>query len=172
MSIDVRLEIVALLPRLRRFARSLVGSAAEADDLVQSTCERALRAIDSWEAGSRLDSWLFRILRNLWIDDLRRRRGEAPIDGAVELAGEDGRRIAESRLALEEVGLVISALPEQQREVLALVCIEDMSYREAAAMLDVPIGTVMSRLSRARQTLIAELDGGEVEGAVESRGAS
>jgi len=163
MAADVRDEIIVLLPRLRRFARSLCGSADEADDLVQGACERALYAIDSWQPGSRLDSWMFRILRNLWIDQLRRRKVERIAHGSgigIVAPGEDGVRTAESRLELDHVRARIAALPEHQREVLALVCIEDLSYREAAANLQVPVGTVMSRLARARQTLAAQTDRG------------
>ena len=123
---------------------------------MQGACERALRAIDSWEPGSRLDSWMFRILRNLWIDELRRKKAERIADGAevdFEAPGEDGRRTTESRLELMQVRALIAALPAAQREVLALVCIEDLSYREAAEVLQVPIGTVMSRLARARLAL-------------------
>jgi RNA polymerase sigma-70 factor, ECF subfamily len=162
MATDVRHEMILLLPRLRRFARALAGSREDADDLVQAACERALRAIDSWEPGSRLDSWMFRILRNLWIDQLRRKKSENIVDhreGEIEIAGEDGRRTTESRLELAQVRATIATLPEPQRDVLVLVCIEDLSYREAAAVLDVPLGTVMSRLARARQTLAAALAG-------------
>ena len=160
MGSDVRNQIIVLLPRLRRFARALSGSADEADDLVQGACERALRSIDSWQPDSRLDSWMFRILRNLWIDQVRRRKAERiadPPDADLEVPGEDGRRTVESRLELAQVRGAIATLPEQQREVLALVCIEDLSYRDAAAVLDVPIGTVMSRLARARQALATRL---------------
>jgi RNA polymerase sigma-70 factor (ECF subfamily) len=159
---DVRHEMILLLPRLRRFARALAGSREDADDLVQAACERALRAIDSWEPGSRLDSWMFRILRNLWIDQLRRRKAENIADrweGEIEIAGEDGRRTTEGRLELAQVRATIATLPEPQRDVLVLVCIEDLSYREAAAVLDVPVGTVMSRLARARHALNATLAG-------------
>jgi RNA polymerase sigma-70 factor (ECF subfamily) len=158
MTNDVRHQIIALLPRLRRFARALCGSAQEADDLVQGACERALRGLGGWQPGTRLDSWMFRILRNLWIDDLRRKKVATLGDETDTIAGGDGRRDVESRLALAQVRDLILALPEAQREVLVLVCIEDMSYRETAAILDVPIGTVMSRLSRARQALAAGLD--------------
>lgn len=160
MAADVRHEMIALLPRLRRFARALARSREDADDLVQAACERGLRAIDSWEPGSRLDSWMFRILRNLWIDQMRRRKNENishSSDGEVEIAGDDGRRVVEGRIQLAEVRAAISALPEQQRDVLVLICIEDLSYREAAAVLDVPIGTVMSRLARGRLSLAAAL---------------
>lgn len=160
MDADVRNQIIVLLPRLRRFARALSGSADEADDLVQGACERALRAIDSWQPGSRLDSWMFRILRNLWIDRLRHMKVESIVTGSdtdLELPGEDGRHTMESRLELARVRAVMATLPDQQREVLALVCIEDLSYRDAAVVLDIPIGTVMSRLARARQALTAAL---------------
>ena len=158
MATDVRHDMIALIPRLRRFARALAGSTDDADDLVQGACERALRAIDSWERGSRLDSWMFRILRNLWIDELRRKKAERIADGAevdLEAPGEDGRLTTESGLELMQVRALIAALPAAQREVLALVCIEDLSYREAAEVLQVPIGTVMSRLARARLALAA-----------------
>jgi RNA polymerase sigma-70 factor, ECF subfamily len=171
---DVRHQIIALLPRLRRFARALAGSREDADDLVQAACERALRAIDSWEPGSRLDSWMFRILRNLWIDQLRRKRTERIVDqhdGEIDVAGEDGRRTAESRLELAHVRATIATLPQAQRDVLVLVCIEDLSYREAAAVLDVPVGTVMSRLARARHALAAALAGRERQFPARAKGA-
>jgi RNA polymerase sigma-70 factor (ECF subfamily) len=153
--------MVALLPRLRRFARSLAASAEAADDLVQAACERALRAIDSWQPGTRLDSWMFRIIRNLWIDDLRRKRFAGEVLPAA-VVGENGRRTTDARLELAEVRATIATLPAQQREVLVLVCVEDLSYRETASILGVPIGTVMSRLSRARLSLSTRLNrGGE-----------
>jgi RNA polymerase sigma-70 factor (ECF subfamily) len=161
MAADIRQEIILLLPRLRRFARGLTGSATEADDLVQGTCERALRAAHTWQPGTRLDSWLFRILRNLWIDDLRRRRVSVGGDEAFDLPGEDGRIVTEARLDLARVRERIAGLPPVQREVLVLVCVEDLSYREAAAVLDVPIGTIMSRLARARTALAASLGDSE-----------
>ena len=155
MASDIRHEIVALLPRRRRFARALTRSADQADDLVQGACERALRSLHTWQPGSRLDSWMFRILRNLWIDGLKRHRTELAVEAedTPELAGEDGRRTMEGRFELARVQAAIAALPEGQREVLVLTCIEDMSYREVADILDIPIGTVMSRLSRARLAL-------------------
>ncbi len=149
-------DLVALLPRLRRFALSLTGSVAEADDLVQAACERALRARDQWEPGTRLDSWVYRIIRNLWIDAIRKRRTEGvieAIDEATSVEGEDGRRVAETALTLTEVSVAVGELPEEQRTVLLLVCTEERSYQEAADMLGVPIGTVMSRLARGRRSL-------------------
>ena len=153
-------DLVALLPRLRRFALSLAGSAAEAEDLLQAACERALRAREQWMPGTRLDSWVYRIMQNLWIDTIRKRRTEGvpqPIDGAFDVAGEDGRRVTEASMTLEEVRGAIARLPEEQRTVLRLVCTEERSYDETARSLGIPIGTVMSRLARARRNLATAL---------------
>lgn len=153
-------RIVTLLPRLRGFARALARSQDAADDLVQATCEKALRHGESWTPGTRLDSWLFRIMRNHWIDTVRRARPETPLDGSeAALPSEDGRRTVEARLALADVRAITDALPDEQRMVLMLVCVEEMSYREAAELLDVPIGTVMSRLARARAAIMAAMNG-------------
>ncbi|GLK79746.1 RNA polymerase sigma factor [Methylopila turkensis] len=153
-------ELVALLPRLRRFARSLCGDAALADDLVQLACERALKARDLYEPGTRLDAWTFRILRNVWLDGIRKRRSEGatePIDDAFDLAGEDGRHVAHASLAAGAVAEAMGRLADEHRRVLTLVCVEEMSYREAAEAIGAPIGTVMSRLSRARLALARQL---------------
>lgn len=155
---DIRTKIVTLLPRLRGFAHALARSTDLADDLVQATCEKAIGSCESWTPGTRLDSWMFRIMQNHWIDTVRKRRPETSLDAdepAMQVAGDDGERIAEAKLTLAAVRRMIDALPEEQRAVLVLVCVEDMSYRETAEILDVPIGTVMSRLSRARAALIA-----------------
>lgn len=149
-------DLVALLPRLRRFALSLTGSVAEADDLVQAACERALRARDLWEPGTRLDSWVYRIIRNLWIDTVRRRKTEGHVEAIDEVAnveGEDGRQVTETALTLTDVNNAVSELPQEQRAVLLLVCTEERSYKEAADMLGIPVGTVMSRLARGRRSL-------------------
>lgn len=159
---DFGYDIVALLPRLRGLARTLTRSRDAADDLVQAACEKALRHRESWTPGTRLDAWLFRIMRNHWVDTMRRSRPDMPIDdGGAEMAlpAEDGRRVVEARLALAEVRRVADSLPDEQRAVLLLVCVEDLTYREAAEMLDVPIGTVMSRLARARVALVAAMEG-------------
>ncbi len=151
-------ELVALLPRLRRFARSLTGRADDADDLVQAALERALRAQSSWEPGSRLDAWMFRILKNLWIDQIRRRKMEGvrvPFDDAEQLAGSDGRAVSDSRLILADVGKLLAQLPVDQQAVIQSVCVEELSYRDTADELNIPIGTVMSRLARARLALAA-----------------
>lgn len=154
--------MMALLPRLRRFALALTGRVADADDLVQDTVERALRHLDRWESGTRLDSWMFRIAQNLWIDTLRSRRvrmGTGDIAEAEQVPF-DGARAAESSLLLSETRRALADLPEEQRVVVALVLIDGLSYRGAAEILDVPIGTVTSRLARARETLAARVLGG------------
>jgi RNA polymerase sigma-70 factor, ECF subfamily len=166
-------ELVDLLPRLRRFAMSLTGRADEADDLVQAACERALKAQDQYEAGTRLDAWLFRIVRNLWIDQIRKRKSEGvreDIDEMPEVSGEDGRQVATTRLTARDVGAALARLPVEQREVIRLVCIEEASYKDAAEQLGVPIGTVMSRLSRARLALGKDLGLGSGEHVLPDRG--
>lgn len=152
---DIRKDLIQLLPRLRNFARSLTGAADQADDLVQTGIEKALRNLDSFTPGTRLDAWMFRILRNAWIDTVRARRDTTEFDAeaAETLAGEDGRKTTEDRLHLSEVRRAMTDLPEDQRTVLMLVCVEGMRYREVAEALDIAEGTVMSRLSRARLAL-------------------
>jgi RNA polymerase sigma-70 factor (ECF subfamily) len=150
-------QLVDLIPRLRRFARSLTRSAADADDIAQATIERALVHQASWKAGTRLDSWVYRIAQNLWRDELRahRRRAE-PLDG-VDLAGEDGRESFLRHIEVGEVAESFHQLPEEQRLVLTLVVLDGISYQETAALLEVPVGTVMSRLARARGRLAARM---------------
>lgn len=149
--------IVALLPRLRRFGAALTGSLDAADDLVQSACERAFRAPERFTPGTRLDSWMFRIMQNIWIDQRRARGRAGPTTSEPEtlagLVGEDGRRVTEANLTLERVWAAMDALSEDQRAVLVAVCVEGLSYAEASDVLGVPAGTVMSRLFRARRSL-------------------
>lgn len=149
-------DLVALLPRLRRYALSLCRSPVQADDLVQSACVKILAGADGWTPGTRFDAWSFRILRNVWIDGLRRSKVENIVDEPAEVEAvsvDDGEGRAMEKLTLEDVRRAIEALPAEQREVLILVCVEDLAYREAADVLGVPIGTVMSRLARARRKL-------------------
>jgi RNA polymerase sigma-70 factor (ECF subfamily) len=157
-----REQLIAVLPRLRRFARGLAGASADADDLVQAACERALARAHQFEEGTRFDSWMFRIVQTIWIDQLRARdvRKEDG-DVAEERLGSDApvRRV-EARLALAEVRQAIQLLPADQRTVLMLVTVEGLSYKEAAAVVDVPVGTIMSRLARARTALQNQLDAG------------
>ncbi len=159
---DIRQQMVALLPRLRRFAYVLTRDLELADDLVQDVCLRALDRIGQWEEGTRLDSWLFRIAQNIWFDRLRslKSRGQMEtIDDGGEFMGEDGRDIAESRLALSDIANALEKLSPEQQVLIALVCVDGLSYKEAADTLQVPIGTVMSRLARARQALFAAMHG-------------
>jgi RNA polymerase sigma-70 factor (ECF subfamily) len=162
-------EMVALLPRLRRFACGLTGSLADADDLVQGACLKALDRIEQWRPGTRLDSWMFRILQNLWIDQLRERRGREVAMDPDDLAGRavgDAARENEARIALGEVRREVAKLPPEQRAVLMLVSVDGVSYKEAAEILEIPIGTVMSRLARARLALGRAIDGEAAAGAV------
>ena len=153
-------DLLALLPRLRRFARALAGSPADADDLCQAAVEKALVAQGQWQAGTRLDSWMYRIMRNCWIDTTRARTraGQTFVPEAAGLAvGDDGAAHVEAHVALGEVGAAMRLLPDDQREAVALVLIEGLAYKEAAAILDVPMGTLTSRLVRGRQALMARL---------------
>jgi RNA polymerase sigma factor (sigma-70 family) len=151
-------ELTALLPRLRRFAHGLSRSPADADDLTQMTIERALRSRAQWQPGSRLDGWLYKIMRNLWIDTVRSRgrkdRMEAPAEEA-ETLGHDPRAGIEAAIDLQRVMAAMERLPGEQREVVALILIEGFGYREAAELLGLPIGTVSSRLVRGRTALLA-----------------
>jgi RNA polymerase sigma-70 factor, ECF subfamily len=163
----VRAEMVALLPRLRRFARGLTGVADQADDLVQAACERAIARIEQWTPGTRLDSWMFRIVQNIWLDEKRStkvRTGEGRIDAAEATDPElavDGARHMEAQLTYDAVRRAIAKLPEEQRVVMMLVCVEGQTYKDAADALGIPIGTVMSRLARARLGLHKALDGSD-----------
>ena len=151
-------EMLALLPRLRRFARALARDAADADDLCQITIEKALLARGSWQPGTRLDSWMYRIMRNAWIDTARARgrASETFVDAEAGAAvGGDGG--AEARVALGEVEAAMRRLPDEQREAVALVLVEGLAYKEAAEVLDIPMGTLTSRLVRGRQALMLDL---------------
>lgn len=169
MDEPIQREMIALLPRLRRFAYALTGSVQDGDDLVQATCERAIRKLDLWRPGTRLDSWMFRIAQNLHLNNLRdgalRRRHLHPIDAADAPDG-PAERVAEARLTLDSVRRLMARLPVEQTAVMMLVCVEGFSYREAADALEVPVGTVMSRLARGRATLKSLIDG-EAAGALD-----
>ncbi len=153
-------DIVAMLPRLRRFARALTGQPADADDIVQIAVERALTRADQFQPGTRLDAWMLSIVRNAWIDEARARARRAQTFVAAELGdrvGNDGENEMYAKLRADEVWKALRDLAEEQREVIALVCVEGMAYREAAQLLGVPIGTVTSRLARGREALQQKL---------------
>jgi RNA polymerase sigma-70 factor (ECF subfamily) len=154
--------MLALLPRLRRFACGLTASVDEGDELMQATVERAIRHIDKWQPGTRLDSWMFQIARNLNLNSIRARKVRGSHLQPVELddiRGEDGRQVVESKLTFDAVRRFLGRLPEEQRVVLLLVCVEGLSYREVAETTGVPVGTVTSRLARARIALRAMVEG-------------
>jgi RNA polymerase sigma-70 factor (ECF subfamily) len=159
----IRAQMIALLPRLRRFAIALTGSIADGDDLVQDTVERALKGLHMWEKGTRLDSWMFRIARNRFIDGRRgaRREGTVIAEAPEELGSVsvDGEQAAMARLALKSLLTALDRLPVEQREAVALVLIDGASYREASDMLGIPIGTLTSRIARARESLATALGG-------------
>ena len=152
-------DIVAEIPRLRRYARALAGEAVRADDLVQDTLERALGKWSLWRPGN-LRAWLFSIMHNLFVNQARSPR-------LVDYPGDDAlpdlptRATQNDALELRDFVHSLSRLPEEQREVLLLVVLEDLSYEDTAKVLDVPVGTVMSRLSRGRERLRALLEGSE-----------
>lgn len=150
-----------LVPRLRRFAYALTGSGDAGDDLVQAACERALRHADQFRPGTRMDSWMFRIMQNLWLDGRRRQkvRGTRVDPDRTEISddGQSARRL-DDRLTLARIRAAVDRLPDDQRAVLVLVAIEGLNYRETAEVLDLPMGTVMSRLSRARSRLFDIMD--------------
>ncbi|MBK8889966.1 MAG: RNA polymerase sigma factor [Dechloromonas sp.] len=144
--------ILTELPRLRRYARALVGDRAAADDLVQDTLERAWTRIAQWRAGSDLRAWLFSIMHNLRVDQLRRPglaiRAIDDADFAVPT-----RATQSDGLEVIDLETALARLPEEQRAVLLLVALEELRYEDIAATLAIPVGTVMSRLSRGRERL-------------------
>ncbi len=146
---------MALLPRLRRFGLALTGSRADAEDLVQNTCERALSRSGQLRDETRMDAWLYGIMRNLWVDEMRSRRVRRHEDIATagELVGEDGVATVEGRITLQAVRRALDGMSAERRSVLVLVCVDGLSYAQAAQVLSIPVGTVMSRLSRARLEL-------------------
>lgn len=151
-------ELASILPPLRRFAFSLTTSMPDADDLVQQTVERILTRPVPDDA--ELLKWAFRVCRNLWIDEYRARRvrENATFDTDLQEAQHvDGAEMIETQMELNHVGLAMKRLPADQHEVLAMIAVQGMSYREAAESLQVPIGTVMSRLARARSALAKQL---------------
>lgn len=148
-------QVVEHIPSLRRYARLLTGDAARADDLVQDTLERALRKWSLFSNRGSLRSWLLSIMHNLWASQHRAQPAEVEWNDAHD-SGVDASQALVLRLDTERA---LARLPEAQRAVLLLVVIEELNYAEIALVLDIPIGTVMSRLSRARAAMRAGLDG-------------
>ena len=152
-----RPDLIEHLPRLRRYARALTGDVTRADDLVQDTLERALAKLDLWQPGSDLRAWLFTLMHNLFVNQIRvRRPQETVMEDALDEPVSGGQLEA---LAARDIHAALARLPEEQREVLLLVGLEQFGYAEAAQVLGVPTGTVMSRLSRARERMRQMLAG-------------
>src|SRR6218665_2715670 len=154
---DIRRDLVSLLPKVRRFAMTLTRNAADADDLVQEVCERAITRNHLWNGEGRLESWIYAMTRNLWIDEIRKRKvrtGAGTIDAheqnelSIEASGE-------KLVYANQLHKLILSMPEGLASVFVLVNVEGHSYKEAAEILKIPIGTVMSRLSTARMRLAA-----------------
>lgn len=152
---EVKAALAGHLSRLWRYGYFLTGRRDTAEDLVQATCLRALERAHQFETGTRIDRWLFSILRSIWLNEIRARRvrtGEGTVDAETALAF-DGAHEIEAKILVHQVLREMQSLPEAQREAVFLVYVEGLAYREAAAVLDVPIGTIMSRLAAARVTL-------------------
>ena len=150
-------DIVVLIPRLRRYARALAGDRSAAEDLVQDTLERAWSKFHLYRRGTDLRAWLFTVMHNVYVNQLRSARHNAPLDDEMPELARPAHEI--DTLVLRDLDLAIRRLPTEQREVLLLVALEDMSYDQAARALEIPIGTVMSRLARAREKLRVMLSG-------------
>lgn len=156
---EIERRLASLLPRLRRFAHGLARNGADADDLTQATAERILRSRDRWQVGTNFDAWAYRIMRNLWIDTARSGQRQAKVlapaeEGESVGAPGDGEEVVERRFLIRAMG----RLPDEQREAVALVMIEGLSYAQAAEVLEIPAGTLTSRLVRGRQALVRMLE--------------
>ncbi len=163
MSLSLRPDLIEHIPRLRRYARALTRDANQADDLVQDTLERALVKLDMWQPGSDLRAWLFTLMHNLFVNQVRAGRvQETELDAARDIPVAGGQMAA---LALRDIHSALGLLPEEQREVILLVGLEQFGYAEAARILGVPLGTVMSRLSRGRERLRQLLAGEKTDAA-------
>lgn len=167
----LRQTLPVVLPRLRRFARTLTRHVQDADDLVQIALERALLRAAQWRLPSpeataeqvevAVRSWMFGIVKNAWIDNLRSRKRERAVvrgDDGMEDVADDSHTAAEARLSIVAA---MQRLPEEQQLAVSLVLIEGLSYQEAADIMEVPVGTLTSRLSRGREALAAQLGGKE-----------
>lgn len=158
-------DMISLLPRLRRFALSLTRSGPDADDLLQDACTTALQKWQQYDPSQPLDRWLFRVVRNLWISEIRKRKvrhgeGQVPAEEAPELRVESN---ADDAMTVQQVRRKVADLDQDLAQPLMLVCAEGYSYRETSELLGIPIGTVMSRIHRARKLLVSSLaEGGRV----------
>lgn len=157
---DIRSQLTLLVPRLRRFAYMLTGNSADGDDLLQTTIERVLVKQDSYDARLPLLNWCYTLCRNLWVDELRaraRRGMTVDVDEQFDLSDPASQESQERQMQMQEVIKAMSELPEAQHWVAYYVLIEGYSYQDVAETLDIPVGTVMSRLARARHSLSQSL---------------
>jgi RNA polymerase sigma-70 factor (ECF subfamily) len=150
---SIREQLVGLLPRLRRFARTLTRNPHDADDLVQLALERALTRHDQWRPGTKLESWMFGIIKNAWIDEVRARGRYNRLFAPEEEGEHVGVATTEAQIQLISMQKALDHLPDEQRLAVSLVLIEGLSYQEAADVMEVPIGTLTSRLARGRTAL-------------------
>ncbi|MGK0271929.1 MAG: RNA polymerase sigma-70 factor (ECF subfamily) [Cocleimonas sp.] len=154
-------SLLELLPRLKRYATVLAVIPESRDDLLQSTLERAIKKQDQWQQGSHLDRWLFTIMSSIWKNEIRSRvvrQGNGlsdEIDSLIDTSAENKR---ERTFLYEQVFKEVMLLPENQREAILLVYIEGLKYQQAADVLEIPLGTLMSRLARARVSLAGQFD--------------
>jgi RNA polymerase sigma factor (sigma-70 family) len=162
---DFSARVQELIPRLRRYARALTGERAAADDLVQDTLERAWSKLHLWRHGSDLRAWLFTIMHNVHVNQVRSRASALTVPLDDDIADAPVRATQSDMLEVRDIDTALRRLPVEQREVVLLVALERLSYSESAKTLGIPIGTVMSRLARARERLRVTL-------ADESPGAS
>ena len=164
---DIESGIAELVPRLRRFAYGLCGSLHDAEDIVQDACERALTRSSQWQQGTRLDSWMFRIVQTVHLNRIRhgavRRRYEEK-ERESDSNFKEGADVMEAFVTLQQVREMIWNLPEEQREVMLLVAVEGFSYKEVATTVGIPIGTVTSRLARARKFLASQFNSNAGDG--------
>ncbi len=157
---DIGNKIIEVLPRLRRFAYGLTGSIEKGDDLVQSACVRAIEKSDQWQAGTKFDSWMFRIAKNIFTDAWRTEKVKDRVLSQVQRESETCSDHAqlENHVSLHEVREAMSELSEEHKTILMLICVEGYSYQEVSAILDIPVGTVASRVVRARSALLIEIN--------------
>lgn len=153
----LRRDLVELLPRLRRFGRTVTRHREDADDLVQIAVERALTRAGQWQPGTRLDSWMFRIMQNAWIDEVRARARHGQTFVSEEEGEHVGVSTTDAQIDAIAVRKAVAQLGDDQRSVVGLVLVEGLPYKEAAEVLGIPIGTLTSRLARAREALQAML---------------
>ncbi|KJS37375.1 MAG: hypothetical protein VR74_08930 [Hyphomonas sp. BRH_c22] len=155
----LRSQIVALIPRLRRFALGLTRNGPEADDVVQMALERAIGKLSQFQPGTRLEAWMFRIVKTTWLDDRRRLARRPAENNEAAINGFAGDCLAQTDVLdlRADIARALTTLNDDQRAVVLLVLVEGQSYDEASEILGVPVGTVMSRLSRARMALVQAL---------------